>query len=202
MPVNQPKIEGSSYQLPEHVGRDWNRDQKSARHPDYTPTARQRVLIAAVEKALDDGIFYNNDLRDRVAKDLAVDEATLARNNLNVVNGDFGHDIYQARLYVEAFRKRDDDKKVGSQLLLRVGENIGTLVFIDFKKTTSVVVTAITEAGDVHINGKRGGCEVTGAVSMSAIRASLDRAMHKGYRKDGYEAFVAGRKSAAAGAAA
>lgn len=187
------------YALPDDVNRAWrDSDGRFVEHPSFQPNARQQALMNVVEKELDAGVFYNKELRDRVAKVLGVSEEVLASNRAGVDGGDFGYDVYYARRAVESKRAEMASKKTREELALKPGDKLGSLVFNDFKLTTGVEVISVSENGRrASFKGKRGAATVTFESTVEAIKFAIDRAQERGKRKDGYAEFVAKKNGVA-----
>jgi hypothetical protein len=177
------------YELPENVGRDWNLHKAE----DFTPTARQQLVMDAAAKAIDSGLFYTTDVRAFCVKALEPSNEALQSNRNNVEGGDFGYDVYYARHAVEEQRKWAKTLDIAKALGLTVGDKLGTLVFSDFKRTTGVTITKVGRLS-ADITGKRGAYTVTGTIDVLTLRNAIDRAKEYGKRKDGYEDFILTRQ--------
>lgn len=146
--------------------------------------------MASVERAIDDGVFYNKEMTERVAKELGYTGPT---DDGSV----FKTDVYLARGTVEAKRKYANQTAIANELNLKAGDNLGTLIFNDFKVTTGVTVESVSKDGrDIKFTGKRGPARVSAQTQPESIKAAIDRAHEKGKRKDTYAEFVASRQQA------
>lgn len=181
--------------LPEGEGRFWvDGEGRGFQHPEFAPNKRQQALIDAVERALDAGAFYGEEVQQKVAQDLGVSKEVLERNRANVQGGDFGYHVYHARHVVEARRAESVAAKIRADLALKQGDKLGTLIFNDFKVTTGVEVTSVSDDGrSVSLKGKRGSYTVTFVAEANSVKYAIDRAHEKSKRKDGYEDFVKAR---------
>ena len=169
------------------VWDDWRNENKGNEHPSYEPTARQRVIMDVVAKAIDDGVFYHSDMVKRVASDLGF---TGPAQEGSV----FGTDVYLARRTVDAKRKYYYRTAIAHEMRLKPGDSLGTLIFNDYKMTTGVSVESISEDGCIiKASGKRGAYRVTADLWPENIKNAIDRAHGKGKRKTCYMAFIATR---------
>lgn len=170
-----------------NVFDDWVRDGKSAEHPDYEPTDRQQMVMDAVARAVDGGLFYNTEVKDRVAKEMGYtgsqDDGTK-----------FSLDVYMARKVVEKQRGNARSRKIAQEMNLQPGDNIGTIVPNDYKRITGLTVESVSETGfSVTVKGKRGAATVSGQMGVDSIKSGIERAKEKGLRKDSYAEFIAKR---------
>ena len=190
-PVSGKEPVTTAYTTPEDVWGDWRGNERS----DFTPTARQKMVMDSVQKALDSGLFYNDAVREFVAKDIGATEDQLNSNKSNVQGGDFGYDVYYARKAIEASGNNALEKQIHEELNLRAGDKLGTLIFNnDFKVNTNVVVKSVSEDGkSVELDGKRGAYTITVKANTAAVRYAIERAKERGKRKDTYEEFIAER---------
>ncbi len=185
---SKPATTQSGYTLPDNVGDDW----AATRAPGAKPTERQALVMAAVERALDDGVYYNRDMDERVAQELGVTPEMREPGKGKVEGGWFGHDVYLARKVVEARRERENETRLSKALsALKPGDSLGTLMFNDGKQVRGTNVEAI-EGQSIVFTGKRGTVKVQGAVSPSQLKRAIERAHEREARKDGFDAFVAG----------
>ncbi len=182
------------YQEPnvKRIGDDW----QGYNSREWKPDARQQVVMDAVAAALDSGLFYSRELKDRVATDLGVSDEVRAKNRSNVEGGDFGYDVYYARKAVEARRELQSLDRETERASFKAGDKLGVLVFSDYKATKAVVVETV-EDGLVTFTGKRGNVTVRGKANALQLKAAMDRAKERGNRLDDFDAFVAGRSKAA-----
>lgn len=182
----------TKYELPA-VGKcydEWSGHQARG----FAPSPRQALVMAAAARAIDAGLFYNTEVKAAVAADLQVQADQLARNTQKVESGDFGYDVYFARQAVESQRFHEKLSAEASRLGLRAGENIGTLMFNDYKRTSGVVVAEVSDGGrSVTLEGKRGAKSVRLTCNVLALASSIDRAHERRIRKTSYAEFKASR---------
>lgn len=178
----------SRYELPA-IGT-CNDQWRLCKSTAFEPTARQRLVMEAAERALDAGLFYNVDVNAAVAKDLGVTNEQLARNTERVDGGDFGFDVYYARSAVEAMRYQRKLVATAQALAFQSGDKVGALIFNDGKRNTSMVVTKVDEAGiELEIEGKRAGKPIGLRTNVGAVANAIATAFDRGARKDTYEHF-------------
>ena len=176
----------SGYTLPDNVGDDW----AASRAPGAEPTPRQAMVMAAVEKALDDGVFYNRDMDERVAQELGVPPEMREPGKGKVEGGWFGYDVYLARQVVQARRERENETRLSGLLSsLKPGDSLGTLMFNDGKQVRSTSVEAI-DGQNILFTGKRGSVQVRGTVSPSQLKRAIDRAHEREARSSNFDEFA------------
>lgn len=182
------------YELPTgSVHDDW----LGCQMPGFQPTARQQLIMDAAKRALDAGLHYNKDVDAAVAADLGVTEDQLLRKVHKTEGGDFGYDVYRARQAVEAIAAYQLNLRLSAQMHLAVGDKPGCLVLNDFKRINRVVITEVSASGlSITFEGTRGAMPVRGSYDPSTIQRAIDRAHSKGFRKDTFAEFVAGRTPA------
>lgn len=174
------------YQLPEKQD-DWSGAKYSA---DFVPNARQQIVIDAVQTALNEGKYYTSDVLARCIELLNIDAHTASMNFGE--GGIVGMDCYYARGYIDAKKAREASLKTFNEMALREGDELGILVFTDYKRTTGVKITGISEGGSTFtFTGKRGAYTVTGTGSTDQLKCAIDRAFSTGKRKTDYAAFLA-----------
>jgi len=177
------------YQLPEKQD-DWSGAKYSA---DFVPNARQQIVIDAVQTALNEGKYYTSDVLARCIELLNIDAHTASMNfGMRVEGGIVGMDCYYARGYIDAKKAREASLKTFNEMALREGDELGILVFTDYKRTTGVKITGISEGGSTFtFTGKRGINTVTGTGSADQLKCGIERAFTTGKRKTDYAAFIA-----------
>jgi hypothetical protein len=167
---------------------------------EFTPTPRQQLVMDAAARAIDSGLFYNVDVNAAVAADLGVTREQLARNTQRVDGGDFGYDVYFARGAVEAIRYRHMLANTAAALSLKPGDNVGTLIFNDGKRTTGVVVETVgVDGASLVVQGKRAGKPIGLRCNVAALANAIRTAQERGGRKDTYEDFKLARLRLIAG---
>ena len=192
------EAEQTGYSLPDDVGKDWTK-YKSA---TFTPTPRQQIIMDAVQRALDAGAFYSDDILQRVARDLKVSAEVRASNRSAVQGGDLGYDAYYARGALDARKEHAAEAKAREEMALKAGDELGTLVFNDGKVTTSVTVTGTDDAGRYELTGKRGPATVKVQAPAISIKFAIERAHERGKRKTSYAEFLSERTTAPTAGAA
>ena len=162
--------------------------------PAFEPNARQLLVMAAVARAIDAGLFYNSDLNEAVAAALGVTPEQLARNTDKVSGGDFAYDVYYARSAVQARRAHEKLCETAATLSLKPGDKAGALIFNDGKRTTGVVIReAGAEGRELVVEGKRGGKPVGLRCNVSALANAIQTAWERKARPDTYEDFKLAR---------
>ena len=161
-------------------------------------TPNQDALMSAVQKALNAGLFYNNDVKDFVAKELGVTDAERAVGSGTVDGGAFGYDVYHARKELDRRAAEAANSRAVDELGLSTGVKLGVLVFNDSKVTKAVEVESVAEdKQSVTIKGKRGNTTVSGPVSPVSIKRAIERAEERGARKPDTSANESGQNQPA-----
>ena len=104
------------------------------------PTEGQARLIAAVETALDEGLFYSNEVKARVKALMPFSDTALNSRARNVEGGDAGYEIYLARLVVERWREETANAQAKERLRLKVGDKLKNLRFGAERFSSATVV--------------------------------------------------------------
>lgn len=170
------------------VYADWSRYQCE----DFTPTARQLSIIEAVQSALDTKLYYTIDVVEHCKAYLGVTAEQAAVGIEYVENGDVGMDFFYARHYLEAKRDFEIERIALDRLKPRVGQVLGTLVFSDQKRNTSMVITKISSNGMLlDLTGKRGAYRVNLSCNSRQIEQAMNRAFDREARDDDFNDFVA-----------
>jgi len=185
--------EQEGYTLPDDIYKDW---AGSARE-DFKPTPRQQMVMDSAARAKDAGLFYTDEVQAFVEKDLNISAELRARKELGTEGGDVGYDIYHAGKAVDEQRGNAEVRRVEKEMVLKVGDKIGTLIFNDFKVNTGVTVEAVNDT-TISLSGKRGAYGVKMDASVTNIKYAVERAYEKGKRKDNYPDFIAARAAPAA----
>ncbi|TJY57423.1 hypothetical protein E4T66_18625 [Sinimarinibacterium sp. CAU 1509] len=171
-------------------------DWRGHARPDYRPTARQQTLVDAVAVALAHGHERVADVCAAVAKELAIPEALLRRDD---AQGGVYQDVYCAIQYL---RHRADHRRhaLAHEALAPVaGDILGTLVFnTNYKQTTGCVIESV-DGTSITLLGKRGALCVRLQSTALGIRYAMDAAAERGRRRDGWEEFLATRHPVATG---
>lgn len=159
-----------------------DQDGKRIFHP-YEPNAWHTRLMDLVSQALDAGKFYTTDVDAFVKNALgdSIPAAAYASNSTNVEGGDLGYEIYKARQKVEAQRVEKANADAFKALGLHVGQQLGTLMFNDFKVSRKATVEAI-EGNKITLSLKRGKADAILTTDPLAIAAAIERADSKGLR--------------------
>lgn len=162
----------NTYTPPQSDKEAYNRWNFHETGPFYLSPAHV-VMIGAVSKALDIGLFYNSDFKPFVAKELGVTQEQIDTTPSRVEGGAFGYEVYYARKYVEAQRLDALNIKIGKELNLAYGQNLGKLKLQDGKiLSASTVITK--DAVGATLEGKRGRLVLRTTLTYSSIKNKLD----------------------------
>jgi len=190
-PDASQQVESRTYTPPtsnEEVSDSWHGVWKRG------TTQNQEVLMAAVQKARDAGLYYNKDVNNFVAKELGVTDDDRAVGSDTIDGGAFGYDVYHARN--ERYRRAADaaNSRAVDELGLSPGVKLGVLVFNYGKVIKAVEIQSVSEdKQSVTINGKRGKNTVSGPVSPVSIKRAIERAEERGARKPAASANESGQ---------
>lgn len=164
---------------------DLYREWTGSKRPDFKPSERQQPIVAAVQIALREKLFYSKDVLARVITLMAVPEDVAAKGRGKVEGGDLGMDCFYAREHVESSAVYQAELAAALAMKLEPGMKLGTMVLTDGKRNTGMQITA---ALDGHITftieGKRGALPVKATASALGIRRAINRAFERGNRKD------------------
>lgn len=139
------------------------------------PDADMLELIAAVQRALDAGLYYNDEIYSAVVKIMAdrLTPAILDSGKERAERGHFGSEIYYARKYIDALNLQRRLEEAVGELGAHVGMPLGPLIFNDLTQTSACVVMRVdAQTGLVTLQGKRG----RRAVELEATALSILRA--------------------------
>lgn len=158
----------------------------------FVPSDNQKIVIAAVQAALAQGLYYTSDVlafcKRRLALSAKDQEANFDR--MRTEGGIFGMDCYYARNHLDAISRREKLKEIARMLQPQVGMSLGTLIFNDFKRSTNVRLLERVAANEWRMSLKRGKYDCTLVADVAAIKAGMDRAFEKKARKDNFADFV------------
>lgn len=173
------------YQLPACTSSDW----KGYEQMGYQPTARQQIVIEAIRAALSDGHIYPDDIERHGADRLRFPQAIDPEGYKTAETVAFGMDCYYARGFIRAEKEHLREQKACAQLRPVIGQNFGTLVFSDYKRTTGVTLVAIQAPDAFLLQGRRGARCIQFTASAYMVQCAMDRAAEMHLRKDGFRAF-------------
>jgi hypothetical protein len=167
---------------------EWRRNECE----DFVPSERQKIVIAAVQSALDAKLYYTDEVRAFCINLLGISEEAGAIGSDRVEGGEFGMDCYYARQYIRKQAEFASEKNAISTLNPVVGKQIGVVVFNDFKRNTDISITEVSEdKKQITISGKRGAYKVIFVCTALQILNGVTRAHELGKRKTGIEALKA-----------
>jgi hypothetical protein len=174
----------STYALPNALTyyADWCQNERR----DFTPDARQAVVIEAVRAALAAGCYYTRDVTAACAASLSVSAADLATQTPGhaTEGGLFGMDCYYARGYLTAQAKHAAEDAAAAELAAHVGQKLGPLIFSDFKLIRAATVTAVSPDGRaLTFTGSRGTVRVQGECTPLQVRYARERATERAARR-------------------
>jgi len=151
----------------------------------YTPTERQKSVIEAVKSALESKRFYTGEVLKYCIDYLDVTPEQSKVGAGRVEGGDVGMDCYFARDYLRHAQEHADARNSLAMLKPFVGQDLGTLVFTDMKRTTGMTVKALSDdQKEITLQGKRGRFMVELVCTARQIEHAMNRAFDKAMRKD------------------
>lgn len=175
-----------SYELPPNVYSDW----AGCEAESFQPTNRQKIVIAAVQAALDAGCYYSSEVLKAVSERLGVTEEQSLSGARHVEGGHVGMDCYYARKYIRAQRDLAMEYENARRLKAFAGMEVGTVMFNDFKRTTGVHVVDIDSQGrELTLCGRRGRLSLTMSCTVTNLAYAIDRAAQRNLRKHGFALF-------------
>jgi len=193
-------ILGSPWQKATGTRDEWN----AIEHKNAKPLGFYADLMACIKQAQASGLFYNSDVYPKAAELMAAMGYEDAREATaeHSVNSVFGSHCYLAGSAIRTLAKQQADKDNLTRLAPFVGQELGTLVFIDHKRTTNVTITEFDSDGLIKFSGKRGAQKVYGQADATALFNAINRAHERKQRKDNADTFKAHTPSNAADAVA
>lgn len=168
------------YHLPVNgTYKDWARNECE----DFTLNGRQSLVVEAVRSALAEGLYYSDAVRTRCAEILNPSAEILEVGIKANEGGEFGMDCYYARRYLDAQKRFEAERAALQKLNPYVGQELGTIVFNDFKRNTKAKIVDVKDGGrSIRIEAKRGRYSVTMLCTALNIQHAVERAQEKGYR--------------------
>lgn len=152
---------------------------------NYKPTSRQMSVISAVDSALTADLFTTSDVLKYCIDYLSVTPEQSKVGASRVEGGDVGLDCYHARDYLRHVKEHASHRKALSMLKPFVGQELGTLLFKDFKRNTGAIVKAVNgDTNEITLHCKRGRYVIELICSASQIEYAMNRAFECKLRKD------------------
>ena len=146
---------------------------------------RENLVISATKKALDEGLFYLDEIKNRVAELLSVTQADRDyKADVGDKNGDFGRDVYKAKDYIETQAEIDENQAAKSRLKIKTGGSIGVIQPNNTGLTKAVVAVKVNDS-DVSLSGKLGRNNVSFTMTYKDLEKSINRAIADGNRGSG-----------------
>ncbi len=146
---------------------------------NYILTPHHIIMKAALNKAIDVGIFYCNDMVDYVANELGVTQEQRDADKLEgktraVEGGPFAMEVYLARKVVESERFAASDAVIRDNLNLQVGQKLGKLRLSDYKYALGCTVDNLSVTS-VVLSASRGGRRIKFQCSYTALHNYIER---------------------------
>jgi len=175
------------YALPKNVYEEWT----GCEGLTFQPNQRQQIVIEAVRTALGEGLYYTSQVHERCVELLRPSVEDLEVQKTKVEGGAVGMDFYYARGYIAAQQAFAAEREALSLLKPQVGMQLGTLMFNDFKRTTSVrVIEVMPDVLTLRLQGTRGSQTVQFTCGAVAVKAAMERAAERDLRKGGFADYV------------
>lgn len=175
------------YALPDNVYEEW----AGCEGLTFQPNQRQQIVIEAVRAALNEGLYYTSQVHERCVQLLRPSLEDLQVQKTKVEGGAVGMDFYYARGYIAAQKAFAAEREAQGLLRPQVGMQLGTLMFNDFKRTTSVrVIEVLPDVLMLRLQGTRGSQTVHLTCGAVAVKSAMDRAAERDLRKGGFADFV------------
>jgi DNA-binding transcriptional regulator YiaG len=179
-------------------GSPWERESETRDHWANIACSREKAqgffsdIMEAMAQTKTEGLFYNTETYPRCAAimlEKGYPDASAETERDGVTNA-FGSHCYLANDALRRIAAAKHDAESHAALRPYIGQKLGTLVFSDFKRTTGVTVTGVTESGHIQFTGKRGSITVGGTGAAADIRAAIERAHERSQRKTGFSEFT------------
>lgn len=152
------------------AGKRWR--ESSGREP------WQLTLKASVDRALDSGLHYTQDVLAFVVEDMAISEEAQARDCERVQGGALGMDVYYARKQLDEEARQRREAELKAAFCLRPGEKIGKIMAGDHKQILGCEVLAVSDRG-VKLRGSRGPIKVEADASFYGLYQGAKRVGNK-----------------------
>lgn len=150
----------------------------------FEPTKRQKTIIAAVQSALNADFFYARDVLKHCVDFLGVTPEQALVGADHVEGGAFGMDCYFARRFIDATKRRAQERSALHYLNPQVGQKLGTLVFSNYKRNTGMVIISVSDdRKSIAIKGRRGLLNVSTVCNALGIINAAKLAAGCGVRK-------------------
>lgn len=176
------------YHLPKDTYKDWARNESR----QFVPDARQKMVIEAVRRAIEDeNLFYTKDVYAFCVKLLLPNIEDLEKCVKTVEGGEVGMDLYYARRYLDAQKRFALEDSVLVKLRPQPGMKLGTLVLQDLKRYTGAVITEV-EDDSITVEAKCGSLSHRFKTSPVGVRNGIDRACERKLRKNNFAEFCSG----------
>lgn len=195
-PIRMQITSTTRYELPANTFMDWHGCERY----DFVLNLRQQRVVDAVQKALDAGNYFTKDVLAFCMQELQVTQEQAAVAVTRVEGGEVGMDLYYARKYLDKQRELQKAQAVLKLLQPRVGLQLGTIMFNDFKRITGAFITEVSGDGlSMTVQGKRGYTVVAFSCNPLSIAYAIDRAAERKLRKTNFQATYSVGEQAAAG---
>jgi hypothetical protein len=132
------------------------------------PTEEQARLIAAVETALGEGLFYSNEVKARVKDLVPFSDAALNSRTRNVEGGDAGYEIYLAREVVERRKEEAAIAEAAKRVQFKEGDKIKNLR-IGGDRFSTATVTKVTDGGHYELSLVKRGTKNRWKATLNAL---------------------------------
>ena len=200
-PTQEPQRTQQAYSLPSKTKKSWTGDTEIDVRGDWQsvrengkPDERQQMVINATQKALDEGLYSNEKITNRVAEILDVPKDILQQNTDRVEGGYFGSDVYAARQYIGRQKRDDANNQSKQKLNLQTGQSIGTLV-TDTGKTLKNAIVEKADDSQISVIATVGNKKSRFTVNYTDVDNAISRAVKDGKRQPFKEPKLYGKES-------
>lgn len=200
-PTQEPQRTQQAYSLPSKTKKSWTGDTEIDVSGDWQsvrengkPDERQQMVINATQKALDEGLYSNEKITNRVAEILDVPKDILQQNTDRVEGGYFGSDVYAARQYIGRQKRDDANNQSKQKLNLQTGQSIGTLV-TDTGKTLKNAIVEKADDSQISVIATVGNKKSRFTVNYTDVDNAISRAVKDGKRQPFKEPKLYGKES-------
>lgn len=200
-PVQETQRIQQAYSLPSKTKKSWTGDTEIDITGDWQsvyengkPDERQQMVINATQQALDEGLYSNEKITNRVAEILDVPKDILQQNADRVEGGYFGSDVYAARQYIGRQKRDDANNQSKQKLNLQTGQSIGTLV-TDTGKTLKNAIVEKADDSQISVIATVGNKKSRFTVNYTDVDNAISRAVKDGKRQPFKEPKLYGKES-------
>jgi hypothetical protein len=138
------------------------------------------LIIEEVARALDDGLYYNKDVFERVTSRLHFTDELLKSGLDRVERGNVGMEIYYARHALQCERSRIADREAFERRAFKIGDTFKQ-IRLNSQKFSTATLTEVQGPHSIALHLKKRGthnywtCSVPARVLDTSITESMNK---------------------------